>query len=71
VHLVKFLFYVFTFRFNTDQQSIYLIPNVMDAPPGLERYLIERHDPCGPYGMKGVREFSFFPAALAFNSAIR
>ena len=43
----------------------------MDAPPGVESYLIERHDPCGPYGMKVVREFSFFPAALAFNSAIR
>jgi CO/xanthine dehydrogenase Mo-binding subunit len=43
----------------------------LGAPPGVERYLIERHDPCGPYGMKGVREFSFFPAALAFNSAIR
>jgi len=43
----------------------------LDAPPGVESYLIERHDPCGPSGMNVVREFSFIPAALAFNSAIR
>ena len=55
----------------TDNLSTYLIPTVVDIPAHVESILIERPDPQGPYGVRGVGEIPFIPLAPAVIAAIK
>jgi aldehyde oxidoreductase len=53
----------------TDNLHDYLIPTIGDIPP-IETLLIERPDPLGPYGAKGVGEPALIATAPAILNAI-
>jgi CO/xanthine dehydrogenase Mo-binding subunit/aerobic-type carbon monoxide dehydrogenase small subunit (CoxS/CutS family) len=53
----------------TDNLHDYLIPTIGDIPP-IETFLIERPDPLGPYGAKGVGEPALVATAPAILNAI-
>jgi CO/xanthine dehydrogenase Mo-binding subunit/aerobic-type carbon monoxide dehydrogenase small subunit (CoxS/CutS family) len=53
----------------TENLHDYLIPTVGDVPP-IETILIERPDPLGPYGAKGVGEPALIATAPAILNAI-
>jgi CO/xanthine dehydrogenase Mo-binding subunit/aerobic-type carbon monoxide dehydrogenase small subunit (CoxS/CutS family) len=53
----------------TDNLHDYLIPTIGDIPP-IETFLIERPDPNGPYGAKGVGEPALVATAPAILNAI-
>jgi aldehyde oxidoreductase len=53
----------------TDNLHDYLIPTIGDIPP-IETILIERPDPFGPYGAKGVGEPALIATAPAILNAI-
>ena len=53
----------------TDNLHDYLIPTIGDIPP-VETMLIERPDPIGPYGAKGVGEPALVATAPAILNAI-
>jgi aldehyde oxidoreductase len=53
----------------TDNLHDYLIPTIGDIPP-IETILIERPDPLGPYGAKGVGEPALIATAPAILNAI-
>jgi CO/xanthine dehydrogenase Mo-binding subunit/aerobic-type carbon monoxide dehydrogenase small subunit (CoxS/CutS family) len=53
----------------TDNLHDYLIPTSGDIPP-IETFLIERPDPLGPYGAKGVGEPALVATAPAILNAI-
>jgi CO/xanthine dehydrogenase Mo-binding subunit len=53
----------------TDNLHDYLIPTIGDVPP-IETILIERPDPLGPYGAKGVGEPALIATAPAILNAI-
>jgi CO/xanthine dehydrogenase Mo-binding subunit len=55
----------------TDKLSTYLIPTALDIPLELTSILIEKPDPTGPYGVRGIGEIPFIPLAPAIVSAIR
>ncbi len=58
-------------RILTDRLSTYLIPTARDIPPVLETHLLEKPDPEGPFGVRGVGEPPFGPLAPAIVCAIR
>lgn len=47
----------------------YKIPNILDVPP-IEPHFVEKPDPGGPYGAKGVAEAVLVPTAPAIASAV-
>lgn len=47
----------------------YLIPNSLDIPP-IEYRFIEKPDPAGPYGAKGIGEAVLAPTASAIGNAV-
>ena len=53
----------------TDNLHDYLIPTAGDVPP-IETILIERPDPLGPFGAKGVGEPALIATAPAILNAI-
>ena len=53
----------------TDNLHDYLIPTAGDVPP-IETILVERPDPLGPYGAKGVGEPALIATAPAILNAI-
>jgi aldehyde oxidoreductase len=53
----------------TDNLHDYLIPTIGDIPP-IDTILIERPDPLGPYGAKGVGEPALIATAPAILNAI-
>ena len=53
----------------TDNLHDYLIPTIGDIPP-IETILIERPDPLGPHGAKGVGEPALIATAPAILNAI-
>ena len=53
----------------TENLHDYLIPTIGDVPP-IETILIERADPLGPYGAKGVGEPALIATAPAILNAI-
>lgn len=55
----------------TDNLSTYLIPTAVDIPAHVETILIERPDPLGPHGVRGVGEIPFIPLAPAVIAAIK
>ena len=57
-------------RVLTDQLSTYLIPTVLDIPLNLKSVLIEKGDPLGPFGVRGVGEIPFIPLAPAIICAV-
>jgi len=54
----------------TENLHDYLIPTIGDVPP-VESILIEKPDPEGPYGAKGLGEHVLIPTAPAILNAIR
>ena len=58
-------------RVLTDRLSTYLIPTIRDIPASVETHLLERPDPEGPLGVRGVGEAPFGPLAPAIVCAVR
>jgi Aerobic-type carbon monoxide dehydrogenase, large subunit CoxL/CutL homologs len=58
-------------RVLTDRLSTYLIPTALDVPERVEPVLVERPDPRGPWGARGMGEMPFIPAAPALIAAVR
>ena len=58
-------------RVLTDRLSTYLIPTVLDVPASVECHLLEKPDPEGPFGVRGVGEAPFGPLAPAIVCAVR
>ena len=54
----------------TENLHDYLIPTAGDVPP-IETILIEKPDPEGPFGARGLGEHALIPTAPAILSAIR
>jgi CO/xanthine dehydrogenase Mo-binding subunit len=54
----------------TENLHDYLIPTVSDVPP-IRSILIEKPDPEGPFGAKGLGEHVLIPTAPAILNAIR
>ena len=54
----------------TENLHDYLIPTIGDVPP-IETILIEKPDPEGPFGAKGLGEHVLIPTAPAILNAIR
>ena len=57
-------------RILTDRLSTYLIPTIQDIPSSVETHLIEKPDPEGPLGVRGVGEAPFGPLAPAIVCAV-
>jgi CO/xanthine dehydrogenase Mo-binding subunit len=55
----------------SDKFSSYLIPTVQDIPQQVNKILVERPDPVGPFGVRGVGEVPFVPLAPATIAAIK
>jgi CO/xanthine dehydrogenase Mo-binding subunit len=55
----------------TDDLSTYLIPTAADIPLQVNCIQIERPDPIGPFGVRGVGEIPFIPLAPAIIAAIK
>jgi CO/xanthine dehydrogenase Mo-binding subunit len=58
-------------RILSDNLSTYLIPTSLDIPQQVNSIQIERPDPFGPYGVRGVGEIPFIPFASAVIIAIQ
>ena len=54
----------------TENLHDYLIPSIGDVPE-IESILIEKEDPEGPYGARGLGEHVLIPTAPAILNAIR
>jgi len=54
----------------TPHLSTYLIPTIADAPHQIESIIIERPDPRGPWGARGMGEMPFIPFAPALAAAV-
>jgi CO/xanthine dehydrogenase Mo-binding subunit len=54
----------------TDTLSTYLIPTVLDIPDREKTILLEKPDPLGPYGVRGVGEIPFVSLPPAVVSAV-
>jgi CO/xanthine dehydrogenase Mo-binding subunit len=52
-----------------DQFTDYIVPTALDVPPIVSE-IVERFDPTGPYGAKGIGEPSLLPTASAIANAI-
>lgn len=54
----------------TENLHDYLVPTIGDVPP-VETILVEKPDPEGPFGAKGLGEHTLIPTAPAILNAIR
>jgi len=54
----------------TPHLSTYLIPTISDVPEHVEAVIIERPDPRGPWGVRGMGEMPFIPLAPALVAAV-
>ena len=54
----------------TDLLSTYLIPTIQDISSKMEVILLEKPDPVGPYGVRGLGEIPSVPLAPAIVSAV-
>jgi len=54
----------------TDRLSTYLIPTVLDVPAEMQSIIVEVPDPNGPYGVRGMAEMPYLPAAPAVAAAV-
>ncbi len=57
-------------RVKNPQLTDYVVPTAMDAPPIITK-LVERPEPTGPFGAKGIGEPSLLPTAPAIVNAIQ
>ncbi|MCS7178254.1 MAG: xanthine dehydrogenase family protein molybdopterin-binding subunit [Anaerolineae bacterium] len=57
-------------RVLTDRLSTYLIPTALDVPERVESVIVERPDPRGPWGARGMGEMPVLPAAPALIAAV-
>jgi CO/xanthine dehydrogenase Mo-binding subunit len=57
-------------RVKNPQFTDYLLPTALDVPP-IVTQLVERPDPTGPFGAKGIGEPSLLPTAPAIVNAIQ
>jgi len=57
-------------RVLTPHLSTYLIPTIADVPQEVETIIVERADPHGPWGARGVGEMPFIPLAPALVAAV-
>jgi CO/xanthine dehydrogenase Mo-binding subunit len=57
-------------RVLTPDLSTYLIPTIGDVPERVDVILVERPDPRGPWGVRGVGEIPFLPLAPALVAAV-
>ncbi|RLC68242.1 MAG: aldehyde oxidase, partial [Chloroflexi bacterium] len=54
----------------TPHLSTYLIPTIADVPEHVESIIVERPDPRGPWGVRGMGEMPFIPLAPALVAAV-
>jgi len=54
----------------TPNLSTYLIPTINDVPERVASIIVERPDPRGPWGVRGMGEMPFIPLAPALASAV-
>ena len=54
----------------TPHLSTYLIPTISDVPERVDSIIIERADPRGPWGVRGMGEMPFIPLAPALVAAV-
>ena len=54
----------------TPHLSTYLIPTISDVPERVESVIVERPDPRGPWGARGMGEMPFIPLAPALMAAV-
>jgi CO/xanthine dehydrogenase Mo-binding subunit len=54
----------------TPHLSTYLIPTVADVPEEVRSVIVERPDPRGPWGVRGMGEMPFIPLAPALVAAV-
>jgi CO/xanthine dehydrogenase Mo-binding subunit len=54
----------------TPSFATYLIPTIDDVPDQVESIIVERPDPRGPWGVRGMAEMPFVPLAPALVAAI-
>jgi CO/xanthine dehydrogenase Mo-binding subunit len=54
----------------TPHLSQYLIPTISDVPVEIKPIILEKPDPAGPWGVRGVGEMPFLPLAPALIAAI-
>jgi CO/xanthine dehydrogenase Mo-binding subunit len=50
--------------------STYLIPTILDIPEKVEAVIIERPDPIGPWGARGVGEMPYLPLVPAIAASV-
>ena len=55
----------------SDSFSTYLVPTSLDIPLNLKCIQIEKPDPNGPFGVRGVGEVPFIPLAPAIIAAVK
>jgi CO/xanthine dehydrogenase Mo-binding subunit len=54
----------------TADLSTYLIPTIDDVPARVDSVIVERPDPRGPWGVRGMGEMPFIPLAPALVAAV-
>ena len=54
----------------SDQLSTYLIPTVLDIPEKVETVIVEKRDPNGPWGARGLGELPYLGVAPAIAAAV-
>jgi len=54
----------------TPYLSTYLIPTIADVPEQVESVIVERPDPRGPWGVRGMGEMPFIPLVPALVAAV-
>ena len=54
----------------TANLSTYLIPTIDDVPTRVDSVIVERPDPRGPWGVRGMGEMPFIPLAPALVAAV-
>ena len=57
-------------RVLTPHLSTYLIPTIADVPERMETIIVEKPDPRGPWGARGMGEMPFLPLAPALLAAV-
>ena len=57
-------------RVQTPHLSTYLIPTISDVPERVESIIVERPDPRGPWGARGMGEMPFIPLSPALVAAV-
>ena len=54
----------------TPHLSTYLIPGVLDIPDRVDSVIVEKADPRGPYGVRGMAEMPYLAVAPALIAAV-